>query len=82
MKNAVFFFYSKMVSPEKIAANFRRRHISKLRFGRATKPEARRFAATNAENLTTFFAAIGKAISDNNIDAERICNLDECGISA
>lgn len=67
---------------QKYARNFRQRHADKLRFGRATKEGAQRFAATNAENLTSFFAALEKVISDNNIDEQRICNLDECGISA
>lgn len=67
---------------QKFARNFRRRHADKLRFGRATKEEAKRFASTNAENLTSFFAAIEKVVLENNIDDQRICNLDECGISA
>lgn len=66
----------------RFARNFRKRHANKLRFGRASKGEAKRFAATNADNLTSFFAAIEKVMSDNSIDEDRLCNLDECGISA
>lgn len=69
----------------KFARCFRRRNAGKLRFERSTKEETivyKQFAATNAHNLTYFFSAIEEVISDNNIDEQCICNLDECRISA
>jgi len=58
-----------------------KRHHESLRFSRASKLEAVRFNSTNANDLTTYLGAIGKVITDNNIDPRRLANLDEVGVN-
>lgn len=81
--NVVFAFPLKFVNlAKRLPQTSENDTVENLRFGRATKQEAKRFSSTNADNLTSFFAAIEKIISENDIDAECLCNLDECGISS
>ena len=54
----------------------------KLAFGKPFCHEAKRFAQVNAEVLTKHFAILRKHIDENNLDAPRIFNLDEAGVTA
>ena len=60
---------------------FRRRHAEKIKFGRPLSQESKRFAAVNMESLSPHFGTIEKLVNDNDMDASRIFNLDEVGIS-
>ena len=60
---------------------FRRRHKEKLAFRKPVRQEAKRFAQVNAEVQTTHFATLKKLIEENNLDAPRIFNLDESGVT-
>ena len=60
---------------------FRRRHKEKLAFGKPVRQEAKRFAQVNAGVLTTHFATLKKLREENNLDAPRIFNLDESGVT-
>lgn len=57
------------------------RHRSKIKFAKASPQEAVRFAAVNADVLTTHIATLEKLIKDLGVDSKRICNLDESGFS-
>lgn len=59
--------------------NFARRNRDRLRFARPRRQEAKRFAGTNAESLTTHFAALARLVDEIGVDAGRIWNLDETG---
>lgn len=63
----------------KYCRGFRKRHASRLRFGRPLRQESKRFAACSAENLTSHFATLSVLIERYKFDAERIWNLDETG---
>ncbi len=58
---------------------FARRHEDRLRFAKPDRQEGKRFAAANAEALTTHFATLEKLIKEHGLDAARIWNLDETG---
>ena len=58
---------------------FRKRHASSLSFCKPLRQEAKRFSAVNADVLTKHFSVLEKHISENDLDASRIFNLDEAG---
>ena len=60
---------------------FRNRHKATLSFSKPLRQESNRFAAVNSEVLTTHFAIPEKLIVENNLDASRIFNLDESGVT-
>ena len=60
---------------------FRARHRNRLTFAKPTRQEALRFGACSAEVLTSHFPKLERLIADNNIDSQRLFNLDECGIT-
>jgi hypothetical protein len=60
-------------------ASFVKRNATQIRLARASRQEAARFDATSAKSLTIHFASIEKIIKDNDVDADRIFNLDEVG---
>lgn len=59
--------------------NFTKRHAMILKFARPLRQEACRFCACNAETLTSHLATVEKIVIENNIDPERMWNLDESG---
>jgi len=61
--------------------NFEKRHKDRVRFGFPTKQEAKRYAAANADYLTSHFATLKRLIEVHNFDEQRIWNLDETGSS-
>ena len=61
--------------------NFQERHKSKLRFGRASKQEAVRFRATNADTITTHFVSWEAFCKLHNLEAKLIFNTDENGMT-
>ena len=65
----------------KYARGFERRHSDAISFKRPSKGDAVRYAAMNAENLTNHIAIFEKIVRENNIDAQRMFNLDESGIT-
>ena len=69
------------VPGKKFLSGFIARHRSSIKFAKASPQEAVRFAATNADVLTTHIAALEKLIKDLGVDDKRICNLDESGFS-
>lgn len=60
---------------------FEKRHRDTICFKKPSPQEAARFRATNADNMTSHFAVIQRIIHENNIDAARLANLDESGIT-
>lgn len=60
---------------------FEKRHRDAICFKKPSPQEAARFRATNADNMTSHFAAIERIIHENDIDAARLANLDESGIT-
>eukprot|EP00171_Calliarthron_tuberculosum_P002656 IDg2656t1 len=63
----------------KFTAAFALRHKDLLRLAKPTRQEGKRFAAANADALTTHFATIARLVEDQDLDASRIWNLDETG---
>lgn len=63
----------------KYCRSFRKRHAHRLRFCRPLRQESKRFAACNADSLTTHFATLSTLIERFDLDAQRIWNLDETG---
>eukprot|EP00171_Calliarthron_tuberculosum_P002273 IDg2273t1 len=63
----------------KYCRGFKKRHATKLRFARPLRQESKRFAACNAEILTTHFATLSVVMERYAFDAQRIWNLDETG---
>lgn len=63
----------------KFFSAFALRHKDRLRFAKPTRQEGKRFAAANAEALTTHFATFARLVEEHNLDASRIWNLDETG---
>ena len=59
--------------------SFRNRHDSSLSFCKPLRQEAKRFSAVNADVLTKHFSVLEKLISENELDASKIFNLDEAG---
>ena len=60
---------------------FPRKHADRLSFVRPLPQEAVRYRQVNGEAITTHFATVQKLVEDNEIDASRLFNLDECGCS-
>lgn len=60
---------------------FEKRNRDAICFKKPSPQEAARFRATNAENLTSHFAAVERIIHENSIDEVRFANLDESGIT-
>lgn len=60
---------------------FMKRHKEDLEFIRSLKQEHMRFKAINAYVLCDNFACLAKTFAENDLDAARIWNLDECGVS-
>ena len=65
----------------KFARSLERRHKNSIKFARTSPQEAKGFAATNAQNLTSYIAELEAVIEDHSIDSKRIINLDETGVS-
>lgn len=61
---------------------FLKRHANRIRLGKASKEEEIRWRSGNAEVFTNHFATLEKLVADYDIDASRIANLDETGVSA
>lgn len=66
---------------KKFVRLFTARHIAQIKLGKARPQEAVRWAATNADVLTTHFVQIEALMKEHNIDAKRLANLDESGCS-
>ncbi|CDF36103.1 unnamed protein product [Chondrus crispus] len=66
---------------KKFIRNFETRHQSVIKIGKASRQDALRYRATNAQNLTTHFAELESIIKTFHIDSSRICNIDETGYS-
>ena len=60
---------------------FRARHRNRLTFAKPTRQEALRCAACTSEVPTSHFAKLERLIADNDIDAQRLFNVDEFGIT-
>eukprot|EP00171_Calliarthron_tuberculosum_P001809 IDg1809t1 len=60
--------------------NFCKRN--KLSFTKPNRQAFDRFASSSAEVLTTHIVSLGQVLEDFNIDAERLFNLDETGMTA
>ena len=65
----------------KFARGFEKRHKNRLKFGKSSVQDAKRFAATNAETLTSYLVELQEVSRENNVDGKRIINLDETGVS-
>eukprot|EP00171_Calliarthron_tuberculosum_P004807 IDg4807t1 len=63
----------------KFLRGFTRRNKERLRFVRPLLQEGKRFAAVNAESITTHYATLEKLVADTGVDAARVWNLDEAG---
>ncbi len=61
----------------KLMQGFARRHEARFRFAKPDCQEGTRFAAANAEALTTRFATLKRLIKEHGLDADRIWNLYE-----
>ena len=64
----------------KFLSLFSKRYREKIKFGRASKEEAR-WKATSAESLTSHFAELERLIRVHNLESSRIANLDESGLT-
>lgn len=60
---------------------FRTWHAKQIQLGRASKQEEIRWRACNADTLSTHILVFEKLLKQHNIDASRICNLDETGVT-
>jgi len=69
------------IPSKKFAKGFESRHKHRIKFGRSSAQEGQRFDSTNAKNLTSYLAELEAVIRENNIDPQRIANLDESGVS-
>lgn len=58
---------------------FGRRHSDSICFKKPSKREATGYCAANAQTFVTHYAAI--LIGENNMDAKRLANSDESGIT-
>ena len=67
---------------DKFCRNFQKRHAGVLSFRKPCNQDARRYIATNAEVLTQHQEPLERLITEHNIDAKRIINLDESGMLA
>jgi len=67
---------------KKFLSAFLKRHSKAIRLGRPSSQEDIRWASTNATTLTSHFAQVEALIREHNIDASRLANLDECGVTA
>eukprot|EP00171_Calliarthron_tuberculosum_P001518 IDg1518t1 len=63
----------------KFMRNFALRNRDRLRFAKPVRQDAKRFAAANADSLTSHFAALARLVHDLGVDAQRVWNLDETG---
>ncbi len=54
----------------------------KLSFSKPSRQVPKRFASANAEVLTTHVEALGHVLQSYNIDAQRLFNLDEKGMTS
>ena len=53
----------------RFAQSFEARHKRRIRFGKSSPQEGKRFRCTNAENLTSYFAALEDVIKTNTKEA-------------
>ena len=60
---------------------FRERHKDKFSFAKPVRQGAIRFSQVHADVLTTHFASLEKLIREDDLDSNRIFNLDESGIT-
>lgn len=58
-----------------------KRHADKLSLFKPLHQEEKRFLAVNAEVLSMHFVTLEKLISEHSLNADRIYNLDETGVS-
>ena len=65
----------------KFIRRFMARHGGIVKLSRPLRQESVRFNAANAENLAAHFASLEAIITEKNIDASRIANLDETGLT-
>lgn len=61
--------------------SIRRRQRNVLRFATHLRQEEARFHSLNSASLTNHFATLEVLMEQYNLDAERIFNLDEVGVS-
>lgn len=61
----------------KFVSTFTLRHKGRLRFAKPIRQEGERFAAANADALTTHFATVSRLGEVADLDPSRIWNLDE-----
>ena len=61
---------------------FRKRHAKLMKFVNPLRQEAKIFRSVDTEALTTPFATVERLVKDDNIDASRIFNLNEVGVTA
>lgn len=64
---------------KKWLASFYKRHKDQLKFTVPCPQEAERFAAVNANTLTSHFAQLRELVAQNCLDSYRDWNLDETG---
>ena len=67
---------------DKFCRNCRKRYTEFLSFGKPCKQEPKRYLATNPEVRPNRPTAFELLIGEQNIDAKRIINSDESGMSA